>query len=91
MKQKKKGECCSPASESETCCTVTAIVTADEKGQIVLPKEIRNQMGIKAGDKLALVSIIGKKGACCLMLMKANEFNGMVKIKIDSVLKKTEV
>lgn len=91
MKKKEKNEC-SPGSKINTgCCTVTSIVTIDEKGQMVLPKDIRNAMSINAGDKLAIVSVGKEEGACCLMLMKANALNGMVKIKIDTALKGKDV
>jgi len=74
--------------KSEKCCTVTAVVSVDERGQIVLPKELRDQVHIKAGDKLAVVAVGDPEKTCCLMLMKTNELNGMVKIKIDTVLGK---
>ena len=32
------------------CCKVQAVVSVDERGQMVLPKEIREKAGIKAGD-----------------------------------------
>ena len=39
-----------------SCCAVEALVTVDEWGQMVLPKELRAKAGIKAGDKLAVTS-----------------------------------
>ena len=43
------------------CCRVESLVSIDERGQMVLPKEIRNKAGIKAGDKLAVV-LMEKEG-----------------------------
>jgi len=37
------------------------VVTVGERGQIVIPKEARDQFGIKPGDKLVVVGDI-KKG-----------------------------
>ena len=44
--------------EEKECCSVEAIVTCDERGQTLLPKDIRQKMDIGAGDNLA-VSLIG--------------------------------
>ncbi len=38
------------------CCRVEALLGIDERGQMVLPKELRDRANIKAGDKLALIS-----------------------------------
>jgi len=68
------------------CCQVTSLVSVDERGQMILPKEIRERAGIKAGDKLAVV-VWEKDGAfCCLTLIKANELGGMVKEKLGPML-----
>ncbi len=63
----------------EGCCKVEALVSIDERGQMVLPKEARDKAGIRAGDKLAVISW-GKGGeVSCLTLMKAEALGGMVK------------
>jgi len=73
-----KENCCSP-EEMAGCCKVEALVSIDERGQMVLPKEARDKAGIRAGDKLAVISW-GKGGeVSCLTLMKAEAFGGMVK------------
>jgi antitoxin PrlF len=58
---------------------VESIVTVDERGQMVLPKDIREKAGIKAGDKLALVTLQKNGRVCCIHLMKANELAGKAK------------
>ncbi|MFH0913824.1 MAG: HgcAB-associated protein [Chloroflexota bacterium] len=70
-----------------TCCTVEALVTVDERGQLVLPKELREKGGIKGGDKFLVVS--GKSGGkvCCLFLMKAEEFADSVKGILEPIMK----
>jgi AbrB family looped-hinge helix DNA binding protein len=85
MKNKKKN---AAGPTGDRCCTVTGVVSVDGRGQIVLPKDLRDQAGIKAGDKLAVVALGEPRETCCLMLLKTNELNGMVKIKIDAVLGK---
>ena len=68
------------------CCQVASLVSVDERGQMVLPKDIRERAGIKAGDKLALVAWEKDGAVCCLTLIKADELGGMVKDKLGPVL-----
>ena len=44
------------------CCKVESVISVDDRGQMVLPKEVREKAGINAGDKLAVVSWV-KDGA----------------------------
>ena len=61
------------------CCKVEAIVSVDERGQMVLPKEIRDKAEIKAGDKLAVVTMQQGGKTCCLSLVKVESITNMVK------------
>lgn len=61
------------------CCRVDSVVTVDGRGQLVLPKETREKAGIKAGDKLAVVSWDRDGKTCCIALIKAEGLAGMVK------------
>ena len=70
---------------NETCCTTSAggcqvesIVTVDERGQMVLPKEVRDRAGIGAGEKLALITWQQDGKICCVSLVKVEELRGMV-------------
>jgi AbrB family looped-hinge helix DNA binding protein len=71
------------------CCSIEAIVTCDERGQVVLPKEIRQKMSIEAGDKLT-VMLLGGKNPCCLMLMKAQKLENAVTNIIKVIVKESE-
>lgn len=55
------------------CCKVEAIVGVDERGQLVLPKELRTKAGIGPGEKLAIVSFQQGGDVYCLALMKADK------------------
>jgi antitoxin PrlF len=80
----KKGPCC--ASDMISCCKVESIVSVDERGQMVLPKEIREKAKIGAGDKLALVSTEKDGEICCLSLIKAEKLESMVKSMLGPVM-----
>ena len=78
------GSCCAPGGIG--CCKVESIVTVDERGQMVLPKEIREKANIRAGDKLAVVSMEKNGKICCLSLIKVEELEGMVKSMLGPVM-----
>ncbi len=61
------------------CCSVEAVVSVDARGQVVLPKELRAEAGIAAGDKLAVVLMRSGGRVCCLSLMKVEELSGTVR------------
>jgi AbrB family looped-hinge helix DNA binding protein len=73
-KKKSSPECCDPGNGIR----FEAVVTVDERGQMVLPKEMRKAAGIKAGDKLALVSWENDGKVCCMSLVKVDEMAAMV-------------
>lgn len=77
--KKGKSACCPPAGAGAGSCRVESLITVDERGQMVLPKEVRERAGIQGGDKLALVSWEKDGGICCLSLMKVDAFSGMVR------------
>ena len=49
-----------------SCCKVEALVSVDERGQMVLPKEVRDKANIKSGDKLAVASMGDNKNVLYL-------------------------
>lgn len=78
----KKNKNASPDSQwskTGSCCQVESVVSVDERGQMLLPKEIREKAKIRPGDKLAVIS--WKKGdeVCCISLIKTGEFADKIK------------
>ena len=61
---------CSPLNKEGSHWRVESIVSIDERGQMVLPKELRDKAKIRAGDKLALISWDKGGEICCLYLIK---------------------
>ena len=76
-----------PFGKGASCCAVEALVTVDERGQMVLPKELREKAGIKAGDKLAVTSWEKGGKICCIALIKAGSLETMVKGMLGPVMK----
>ncbi|MCX8161330.1 MAG: HgcAB-associated protein [Candidatus Saccharicenans sp.] len=68
------------------CCAVESIVSVDERGQMVLPKEIRETAGLKPGDKLAVIMWRGAKGSCCLTLIKTDELKDLIREKLGPMI-----
>ncbi len=64
--------CCPSSQGGRGCCRVEALLGVDERGQMVLPKDIRERANIRTGDKLALVSWEKDGAVCCLTLIKAD-------------------
>ena len=78
-------ECCSPVSNA--CCRVEALITIDERGQMVLPKELREKAGIRAGDKLALTTWEQDGTVCCITMTRVEELTDMVRASLGPVMK----
>ena len=82
-----KTDCFDSACGQMSCCKVEALISVDERGQMVLPKEMRDKADIQAGDKLALVSWEKEGKVCCFVLIKAGEFGEMVKGLLGPLMK----
>ena len=61
------------------CCQVEGVTSIDERGQMVLPKEIREKAGIQAGDKMAVITWEKDGQVCCISLLKTTDLAPMVK------------
>jgi len=66
---------------------VEAFVSVDERGQMVLPKEVRTKANINAGDKLALMSIGKGDKTVFLVLLKSELFEEHMKEVLGPVMK----
>jgi antitoxin PrlF len=85
----------SPSRETFGCtpgsgCRVEAVLSVDERGQMVLPKDVREKAGIGTGDKLALISWSRSGDVCCLALMKVENLSGMVKDVLGPLMQEPE-
>jgi bifunctional DNA-binding transcriptional regulator/antitoxin component of YhaV-PrlF toxin-antitoxin module len=57
---------------------------------MVLPKDVREKAGIKAGDKLALIGWEKDGSICCLALMKVENLSSMVKDVLGPLMKEQD-
>ena len=57
VKKIKKESSLSPMGEKMGCCKVESIISIDKRGQMVLPKELREKANIHPGNKLALICL----------------------------------
>ena len=79
--------CCSPMEKVTGCCKVESLVSVDERGQMVLPKEIRDKANIRAGDKLAVIGWEMEGKICCISLIKSEDLASMVKELLGPMMK----
>jgi AbrB family looped-hinge helix DNA binding protein len=70
------GACC--AAGQRAGFFVEGVASIDGRGQMVLPKEVRERADIKAGDRLAVVSCEAGGRVCCIALVKADALAGLV-------------
>jgi antitoxin PrlF len=67
------------SEKTRGCCKVESLVGIDERGQMVLPKELRDKARIKPGDKLAVITWEREGAICCFALIKADMLAGGIK------------
>lgn len=89
MVKKENQSCCAP-SEKMGGYKVESLISVDERGQMVLPKEIRDKANIRPGDKLAVISWEKEGKVCCITLIRAEDFAGMVKKMLGPMMKELQ-
>lgn len=87
MAKRNQKVCCSPVEMGTNFCKVESIISVDERGQMVLPKELRDKANIRAGDKLAIVSWDKGGEICCVYLIKAEYLADRVKDFLGPMMK----
>ncbi len=89
MRKKKEVDltCGVAAGEKNARCKVESIISVDERGQMVLPKELRDKAKIGAGDKLAVTSWEKGGEVCCITLIKVEDLVELVKGQLGPIMK----
>ncbi len=86
-KRNPKVTVCSPMGKGMGSCRVESIISVDERGQMVLPKELRDRANIQAGDKLAIASWEKEGEICCFYLIKTEHLAERVKDFLGPMMK----
>lgn len=83
------GTCCEGRSCGPECscisggalaqCKVEAVLNVDGRGQMVLPKDLRERARIGPDQKLALLSWTKDGELCCLTLQRADDLAEVVR------------
>jgi antitoxin PrlF len=71
------------------CCKIDAVVSIDSKGQIVLPKDLRERAKIKPNDKLAVIGFERDGEICCIVMLKTDALGSTVKNMLGPIFKDT--
>jgi len=87
VKLNEKASCCEAGEKMASCCRVESLISVDERGQMVLPKDLRDRAKIKAGDKLAVITWEKDGEVCCLTLIKADDLAKGVKEFLGPVMR----
>ena len=69
------------------CCKIDAVVSIDAKGQIGLPKDLRERAKLKPTDKLALIGFERDGDICCIVMVKADALGSTVNKALGPILK----
>jgi len=86
LMSKKEAACCTPPRE-ETTSKIESVLSVDERGQMILPKDLRTRAGIGPGDKLAVVSHERDGEVCCISLIKVESLTEMVRGVLGPMMK----
>ena len=88
MVNKKKKACCfMDNGEGISGFKVESVIGVDDRGQMVLPKEIRDKANIRAGEKLAAISWEKDGKVCCISLIKTSDLIEMVGDMLGPMMK----
>jgi AbrB family looped-hinge helix DNA binding protein len=66
---------------------VDAVVTINSRGQLVLPKDVREKAKLKPNDKLAVINCERNNEICCIIMVKAEKLGNTVKSFLGPLLK----
>jgi len=75
------------SSCKDDTCRIDAIITMDIKGQIILPKDLREKANLRPNDKIAVVACEKDGEVCCIMMIKADKLVGAVTKTLGPLLK----
>jgi AbrB family looped-hinge helix DNA binding protein len=75
----KKASCRTSGDAKGGCFRVEALISVDERGQTILPKELRDRNNIRAGDKFAVVRWEKDGEIRCLTVIKVDHLTESIR------------
>lgn len=87
MPKNGKNKYCCPPLDKTSSCRVESLISVDERGQMVIPKELRDRANIRPGDKLAVTTWEKDGKICCITLTKVEDLAEMIKHTLGPVMK----
>ena len=89
--KRKQGEAGSDVSKNrEKCCRVESVISIDDRGQMVLPKEIRESADIQPGNKFAVISWKKNDEVLCISLMRVEQLADSLRSVFIPIIKDLE-
>ena len=85
--QDDNGLCSTPDNMPISGCKVESVISIDDRGQMVLPKDVRERANLRSGDKLTLISWEKDGQICCFSLIKVEDLAGLVKDLLGPMMK----
>jgi AbrB family looped-hinge helix DNA binding protein len=73
-----EGCSCHPINENMGSCCVEAIISMDDRGQIVIPKDLRDKLGLKSSEKLVLISWTKNNKVESVSIMRNDVFSEII-------------
>jgi len=74
-------------SDKASCCRVDAVVSIDSKGQIILPKDVRDKAKLKPDDKLAVIACEQSGEVCCIIMIRADRLGDTIRNMLGPMLR----
>ena len=90
MKQKQGKTSSNGSKNKEKCCKVESVITIDDRGQLVLPKDIRASAGIQSGDKFAVIPWEKDGQLYCISLMRVEQLADSLRRVLVPLLREFE-
>ncbi len=66
---------------------VDAVITIDSKGQMVIPKDLREKADLRSNDKVAIVAFEKEGEVCCILMIKAERLCGEINKTLGSMFR----
>ena len=90
MKQKHTTIGQNSSKNCEKCCKVESVVAIDERGQLVVPKDIRDSASIHPGDKFAVIPWEKDGQLYCISLIRVEQLADSLRSVLIPLLRQFE-